>query len=312
MTNKNNKKIDISRKLKVSKFKKRKVKKQIKVSRKPIGSAFSIMKGNLKHLYNHKKLFLSISLIYFGVSVILVTGSIGTADYSVLKESFQEVFNGAGGQLGVGISLFGVLLTGGASGSVSEAGSVYQSLLVVIISLVSIWALRKTYAKSKITLKDSFYKSMTPFVPFILVILVIGLQLLPLLLGTSIYSAAISQGLAASFSERVIWMFFVFLLFVLTIYLLSSSVFALYIVTLPDITPLQALRSAKELIRFRRFMVIRKFIFLPFSFLIMGAVIMIPILLYLTAVAQWIFIFLTMAGLVIAHGYMYRLYRELI
>lgn len=311
MTNKSFDKNENGRKLRVSKFKKRKVKKQIKGSRKPIVSAFSIMKGNLKHLYIHKKLFLSISFIYFGVSVILVTGSIGTADYSVLKESFQEVFNGAGGQLGVGVSLFGVLLTGGASGSVSEAGSVYQSLLVVVISLVSIWALRKTYAKSNITLKDSFYKSMTPFVPFILVVLIIGLQLLPLLLGTSIYSAAISQGLAASFTERVIWMVFVFLLFVFTIYLLSSSVFALYIVTLPDITPLQALRSAKELVRFRRFMVIRKFIFLPFSFLIMGAVIMIPILLYLTAIAQWIFIFLTMAGLVIAHGYMYRLYRDL-
>jgi hypothetical protein len=39
---------------------------------------------------------------------------------------------------------------------------------------------------------------------------------------------------------------------------------------------------------------------------------MVPIIIWLTPLAQWIFFLLTMFALVAAHTYMYTLYRELL
>jgi hypothetical protein len=94
--------------------------------------------------------------------------------------------------------------------------------------------------------------------------------------------------------------------------MLSSSLFALYIVTLPDMTPLTALRSARQLVRYRRWTVLRKIFWLPVALLILAAVIMVPIIIWLTAIAQWVFFLLTMFSLVATHAYMYNLYRELL
>jgi hypothetical protein len=94
--------------------------------------------------------------------------------------------------------------------------------------------------------------------------------------------------------------------------MISSSLFALYIVTLPDMTPMKALRSARELVRHRRWTVLRKILCLPLILLVAGAVIMLPIIIVLTPLAQWVFFLLTMLALVAAHAYMYTLYRELL
>ncbi len=94
--------------------------------------------------------------------------------------------------------------------------------------------------------------------------------------------------------------------------MISSSIFALYIVTLPDMTPLKALRSARELVKGRRWAVILRLLSLPVILLIVAAIIMVPIIIVLTPVAQWVFFLLTMFTLVAVHAYMYTLYRELL
>lgn len=300
-----------SRKLRVARLKRRKVKKNIKASRSDVASAFKIMRLNLKHIFKHKKLFVGIAFVYYLASLILVNSIAGTSDYTEIKRMLNEALTGFVGQISTGITLFGMLLSSGETSASSEAGSVFQTILLIIISLATIWAFRQTYAKAKVSLKDSFYKSMTPLIPFILVLLVLGLQIMPATIGTSLYSWAISQGAATTFVEKAVWLSIVLSLITLTIYMVCSSVFALYIVTLPGVTPLQALRSARELVSYRRWTVIRKVLFLPICLILIGALIMIPILLYVTIIAQWVFIFLTMAGVVVAHGYIYKLYREL-
>ncbi|MCA9332812.1 hypothetical protein KDA00_02970 [Candidatus Saccharibacteria bacterium] len=299
-----------TRKVKKPEYRSFRLHKKIKNPSKPIIGSFKLMRESLKHLLKNKKLYLGIASVYFLVSLVLVSGLIGGTDYSTVKESLSEVFNGTTGQLSIGISLFSMLIGGG--NSITESGSVYQTTLIIMISLVSIWALRHSYAKTKITVRDAFYKSMTPFVPFVLVLIVMGLQLIPLLIGTTLYSIAIGQGLAVTVVEKVVWVLLVLGLFVLTLYMLTSSIFALYIVTLPELTPMKALRSARELVRYRRWTIMRKVIFLPISLLLLAATIMIPVLLFLTFMAQWIFAFLSAIGIIVIHSYMYKLYRELI
>jgi hypothetical protein len=87
---------------------------------------------------------------------------------------------------------------------------------------------------------------------------------------------------------------------------------ALYIVTLPDMTPMQALKAARALVRYRRWVVLRKVLFLPLALLLIGALIVIPFALYVTPVAPLVFFVLTIIALAVLHSYMYLLYRQLL
>ena len=49
--------------------------------------------------------------------------------------------------------------------------------------------------------------------------------------------------------EKAIWWIFLGLTGLLSAYMISSSVFALFISTLPNMTPMKALRSARNLVR---------------------------------------------------------------
>jgi hypothetical protein len=94
--------------------------------------------------------------------------------------------------------------------------------------------------------------------------------------------------------------------------MVTSSVFALYIVTLPNVTPMAALRSARDLVLHRRWLIMRKVLFLPVALLVIAAIIMVPVIILSPAVAEWLFFGLSMLALAVVHSYMYGLYRELI
>jgi hypothetical protein len=184
--------------------------------------------------------------------------------------------------------------------------------LALITSLAVIWALRQTLLGKKNRVRDAYYRGMYPLVPFLLVLLVIALQLLPLLIGSTIYSIVLSNGIAVHAWEKIAWSGLFAGLTVITLYLISSSIFALYAVTIPDTTPMNALRSARQLVQGRRWVVIRKLLALPVLLLIAAAIIMLPIILVVTPLAPWIFFLLTMLSLTVMHTYLYLLYRELL
>jgi hypothetical protein len=83
-------------------------------------------------------------------------------------------------------------------------------------------------------------------------------------------------------------------------------------VTLPDMTPLKALRSARQLVLHRRLSILLRVIALPIILVTMAAIVMVPIILFAGGLAQIIFSTLTMFGLVFVHGYLYSLYRALL
>lgn len=278
---------------------------------KQLTGSFRLMAKSLKLLQQHWRLFLVITIIYGVLSIILVRGIGGGLDLSSLKESLKNGVEGQYSQLATGTILFSYLIGSSGSSANPDAGT-YQTLLVVLMSLVVIWALRQVLAGQAIKARDAFYKGTYPLVQFILILLVISVQLLPLLIGAWIYAAVIGNGLASSGPEKLLWLVIFFALAVASFYMVSSSIFAAYIVTLPDMTPLKALRSARALVRNRRWAVIRKVLFLPVAVFVIGAVIMIPLILVVTPAAEWIFFALSMCSLVIVHSYMYNLYRELL
>lgn len=262
-------------------------------------------------LWDHKGLFAGIIGIYGLLNLLLVQGIAGGTDVQGIKALLQQSLHGQLAGLSIGVTIFANLLTSSGNANSTTSGS-YQFFLVLICSLAVIWALRQVLAGSRLRVRDAYYRGMFPLVPFVLVLSVIGLQLLPLLIGSSLYTLVITNGIAVYAAEKFVWALLYVSLALLSLYMVSSSVFALYIVTLPDMTPLKALRSARELVRYRRWTVLRKIFFLPILLLAVAAVIMIPVILLLTPLAQWIFFMLTMAAVAAVHSYMYVLYRELL
>ncbi|HSW36838.1 MAG TPA: hypothetical protein VLG37_00525 [Candidatus Saccharimonadales bacterium] len=273
-------------------------------------SVWKLTKQAALTIWRHRRLFFGITLTYGLLTLILVQG-LATKDVGHLKNQLNQIFTGHFGQLSSSLTVFLVLVSSAGNNS-SPTAAAYQFFLLLITSLAVIWALRQVMAGQQARVRDAYYKGIYPLVPFILVLGVVGLQLIPLMVGAQLYGLVTSTGIAVFAAEKFLWGLLFLLLALLSLYMLCSSLFALYIVTLPDMTPLKALRSARELVRHRRWTVLRKVLFLPIVLLLAAAAIMLPIIIWLTPLAQWTFFLLSMLGLVAVHAYMYNLYRELL
>lgn len=273
-------------------------------------SSFVLLKRAFKHIWRYKKLFAIIALTYLVLNLLFVRGFLFTADLTEIKEAITELFAGSTGQIAGALTVMGLLA--GSLNPTSEVAALYQSLLVLIFSLFVIWTLRQTYAGELPTARDVFYKSSYPLVQFIVVVFVIGLQLIPLLLANFLYTAIIASGLSTDMAEVFAWSALVFLLVLWSLYMVTVSIFALYIVTLPDMTPVKALRSAKGLVQHRRWMVMRKVIFIPFALAVCGFAVMLPVIWFLSPAAEVIFLIMSAFVLPLVHSFVYALYRELL
>ena len=301
------------RKLKQPEYKSFRLHRKLKPVLPPIAGSFRIFWRSLIILKRYWLVFVGIGIVYAIFNLLLVHGLASNGQLTDIKSILQTTVKGSAGTFANGLALFAYLLGGSSSASSSNADAgLYQTLLLIITSLAFIWALRQSYNNVSVRVRDGFYKGMYPLIPFIVVLFVIGLQLLPIIIGGYIYSTVVSNGIAVGTFEHVLWIAFFAGLALLSLYMICSSVFALYIVTLPDMAPMQALRSARELVRYRRWIIARKILFLPVAVIVLAAIIMVPAIIFLTGIAEWIYFLLTIVGIAVINSYMYILYRELL
>jgi hypothetical protein len=161
-------------------------------------------------------------------------------------------------------------------------------------------------------MKQAYYRGMYPLVPFILVFFVIALQTLPATIGNFLFRTVLDSGIAINALEQGIWLLLFLSLLLLSFYLISSSLVALYIVTLPDMTPRIALKKAKELVEFRRFSLLRKIFGLVVFLLVIFVGTVFPLIFVSATTAQIVFFLLTILTVPFATAYLFVLYRELL
>lgn len=267
--------------------------------------SLALMRANAKPLF-------FFFLIYSLLNILLVRGFASSVDVEGVRQSFDELF-GASMLTGLasGFTAFGMLIdptaqTGG------EMAQLYQVILLIIASLAIIWLYRQQQAGSKVTMKKAFYRGMFPLVPFTLVAVVIGLQLIPAMIGNFLYTIVLTEGLAVTGLEQVLWLLLFLLTLLLSLYMLTSSTIALYVVTLPEVTPMIALREARELVRHRRFSVMRKVLAAIIILLLFIAIVVLPVIFFAPVLAEWLFFAITVLAVPFVHGYMFSLYRELL
>lgn len=275
--------------------------------RAKIPGSFRLTWQTVKTLRTHWKPLGGIALVYALLNLVFASGVSGiNASIDSIKAGLE-----GGDRLQGAFDGFGTLLSSTAT-SGSQAAPVLQSILIILTSLVIIWALRHLLAGNSIGIKQAYYQSMTPLIPFILVLTIVFIQLLPVTLGTTIIASIFSTFFASSSALTALFIIIFAALATWSFYMISSSIFALYIVTLPDTQPRPALRSAKNLVRFRRWALMRRLAFLPILILVLLAAIIIPLILFAAFLVAPIFYVLGVVTLVFVHTYLYSLYRSLL
>ncbi len=274
----------------------------------PIPGSFKLTAEVFKDLRRFWRPLGAIFIIYVILNLIFATGFLSGINSSVNSirsdighsHNFSKALNG-----------YGSLLGSGTNGN-NRSSSAVQTILLIIESLAIIWALRHLLAGDKIRAKAAYYQSMTPLIPFILVGIVIVIQLLPLTIGSVLLALVLSSAFVSGSILTILFSILLALLAAWSLYLISSSIFALYIVTLPEMQPRQALRSARNLVRFRRWPILRRLLFLPLVVFVLIGVIIIPIILLVPFLTTTVFFVLTMLTILFVHTYLYNLYRGLI
>ncbi len=276
-----------------------------------VSSSRLLTRKSLMLLRKNWKMGLGLMTIYAVTTLILVRGFGSAVDTVELKDAVREVFPGNwSGIVSAGV-IFSSLLSS-TNGQSAAGGVNYGQLVTIINSLACLWALRQISAKNTFRLRDAYYKGVYPLVPFLLVLIVIAIQLLPLSVGVWLYGTVISNFIAVTVLEKVLWFLIFSLLGLLSFYMVSSSIFALLIVSLPDMTPMKALRSARQLVLHRRWIVMRKILFLPILVLMLVSIVLLPFLIWLPAVTEWLYFALSCFSLVFSITYIYQLYRDLL
>lgn len=280
-----------------------------------------------KIIWQHKATFMLLGLIYAVLSGLFV-GLGSQANFnalvSSLKDSGTDLFNGGWGQIGqAGILVFATF--GGALNTTPTTDQqIYAALFGLMVWLTSVWLLRNMLAGNKVRLRDGLYSAGAPLLATVLVFLVMLVQLLPLALAFIGYSAASSSGLLSGGVEAMMFWFAAGGLALLSLFWLTSSFFALVIVTIPGMYPMTALSRAGDLVTSRRFRLLMRILWLMLTVAITWAVVMIIVALLdawlghlwpafaNVPVVPVVMLVLGSLSIIWASSYVYLLYRKVV
>lgn len=285
---------------------------------KPLPNFWRLWQESLRTFRTHKKPILIFVLVYGLFYLLFVRGLSSGISIGDVKTTLQDLGGKSVGHWVVGASLFGLLLTT-ANATNSQSAATYQVILVIMGSLALVWLLRRlSEAKSsdEVSVKQAFYQGMQPIVPFLGVVVVLALELIPFAIAAYLFNTVIINGLASSALEMAIFALVTFLMMLLSLYLLCGSIAAIYIVTLPGAPPINSIRVSHRLLSIHRWSVLRKVVLMCLSVALVAAIIFIPLLILIPAswswIAEYVFFACSVLAFTIIHIYLFTLYRSLL
>jgi hypothetical protein len=286
-------------------------------------SSFKLARLTVKLLQKERGKFLSMILIFAPLTWLL-TGIFSQGGFVAMKELLGAFDKNYFSWPEETFALFVGFVTE-QTRSLPGDSLLILNILVLILWLSSVWIARHSFAGKATRLREAFYTSGVAIVPFLLLLILLVVQLLPAIFGAIIFISVQGGGFTKTNLEVALFVILAILLVVLSLYFMISTLIALQVVTLPGMFPWRALRNARKLVMNRRFAVLRKLIVLPVLLIILWGAVFIPLLALDNAVCSksaclWsTFTLLPIAyymllgfSLVFISTYLYVLYRALI
>lgn len=280
-----------------------------------------------KTIWSNRRLF-GLLIVFYILITIFMVGIASQDAYNTLKNTLDttsgSVLSNGFGEIGKAGLLFLTTITGGLSQSLTDIQQVYTGIIMLIIWLTSVWLLRNILAGHKVKLRDGLYNAGAPIVSTFAVMILLLVQLLPFALVLIGYSAASTSGLLAGGVESMLFWIAAGLMTALSLYWITSTLFALVIITLPGMYPFQAIKTAGDLVVGRRLRILLRFLWMLLSTVVAWAIIMIPIIMIdswikgIWSAINWLptipALLLVLSGLTIVwiSSYVYLLYRKVV
>jgi hypothetical protein len=280
-----------------------------------------------KTLVQHKKIFLLLTLTYAiltGIMVGVASQDTYTSLTNVVHQTSGDLFSGGLGQIGQAGLLFLSAISGGINGNLTNVQQVYAGIIILLAWLTTVWLLRNILAGHKVKLRDGLYNASAPLLSTFLVAILLLVQLIPIAIAALGFQAAQTTGLLNGGIEAMLFWLAAGILVLLSLYWITSTFIALVVVTLPGMYPIEAIRTAGDLVIGRRIRILLRMLWLGLSVVVLWVVVMIPIILFdswlkgLLPVIQWLpivpVIMLALSSITViwAASYIYLLYRRIV
>ena len=288
---------------------------------------WSFTSGVRQTLWQHKRLFIWAAAVYTLFTVLLVGMGSQEAYTQVsasLRDAGNEIFEGNWGELGQASLLLVSSATGAITAAPSDVQQVYATLLTLLLWLTTVWLLRAVLAGGRPRFRDGLYAAGSPIIATALVALLLIVQLLPVALAAFGYAAASETGLIDGGVEAMVFWIAALLLTVLSLYWITSTLIALVVVTLPGMYPMQAIRTAGDMVIGRRLRILLRLLWLGLTVAVTWIVTAIPIIILdawlkgVLPVLAWLpivpmaLVALGTVTVVWSASYVYLLYRKVV
>lgn len=195
---------------------------------------------------------------------------------------------------------------------VDDGANVWLLFLLILMSMTQIWMIRQIVVDgTRPSIKQALYKGPAQIVPFAMMTLLALVQLIPFTAGLYLLESVIVFQIVVSAWEILLFVSIFVLLGAISYYWMVTSVVALYIVTLPDITPMTSWHTARNLVEGRRVIVARRLapVLILIGFVSYFFLLITPDVWSLRYNTFWISLAIVMP---LVHIYCYRLYRALV
>ena len=281
-----------------------------------------------KVLWAHKWTFFWVWLVF--VVLLVGFGLLGSQTvydelgHLVTSSAQKGMFDGFFGNMNkAGVTLL-TATTKGLSGTLTSGQQITLGAVGLYVWLTVVWLLRNFLGEKKVKFRDALYSAGAPIISTLLTVLILLIQLVPMgvaiIVTSSIWQSGVIQGGVESMALSVALIMIV----LLSLYWVTSTFFAMVIVTLPGMYPLRAMVIAGDLVIGRRLRLFYRVLWLLVTLLSWWIVIMIPTIVFdswiksvFKQIAGWpivpvVFMLLATFLIIWAASYIYLLYRKVV
>lgn len=281
-----------------------------KMPKKWVASPLSLISQTFTFLKKHWRVLTPITILYSLFYLLVVRINI-SFDQAVSVDAAQAIFKATGTPILSRIgSLAGVVSSYRPSGS--EQANILSSVLIVLFSLIYIWAIRALSVGKKIRARDAMYNGTTNLLPFMFMIAILAIQLLPLTLATVAYNMGDNGLIFIYWYERTAALIGLGLIALLSLYFISNTIMALYACTLQGVYPIPVMRSTRDLVRFQRLRILVNMVVGIVIMFFLYLCLLLIIVTYAPKLTSWMLDLFNILSLPIIHTYLYKMYRSML
>lgn len=276
----------------------------------------------LRVLWNRKWAYIRL-VVLFVVLVIVAIGAMQTANIGTANSLLDSVNKEGGGNI-IGPVMRAAStvmsgLNGALNGNLSDVQYIYLSALLILGLLTVVWMLRQQLAGNKVNVRDGLYNAATPIAAQYALVGIALLQLVPFALVSLVYMSALSVGLLDGGIESAMFSIALFLVAVITLYFMTTTLFAMFIATIPGTYPLKAYRAARQLVTGQRLRLLMRLLWMLVIVVVAMFLILMPIIIIINSFSLGSSLLIPLAFQIVltacilyGTAYGYLLYRRMI